>query len=168
MPWITLNRQFHRTLPRHNVRRLSGYGRTIGPSARVCIHQSLMVTQALFFHFRCGLYLLIMMPNTADAWQALAQDPRFVRLQRRKTVFLSALLLFSLLCYLVLPVCAGYFPEVLNRPLYGVLNLGMALVLLEFAIAWLVAYLYTRRALREFDVLTRELIGHVQRGGTHG
>lgn len=91
-------------------------------------------------------------------WDAVVADPRFQVLHRRKQAFLSGLLCFSIVFYLLLPVGAGWFPDLFRVQVWGVVNLGLLFALAEFVVAWLVAWIYSRRAAGEFDRLARELV----------
>jgi len=90
-------------------------------------------------------------------WQAVLADPRFQTLHRRKQGFLTALMLFSLVFYFLLPVGAAYFQSLFRVRVWGVVNVGLLFALAEFVVAWLVALVYARRAGSEFDRLAREI-----------
>ena len=95
--------------------------------------------------------------RAAPDWRALEADPRFRELHRRKARFLWGLMAFSVAYYFALPVGAGYFPELFRVRLWGPINVGLVFALSEFAVAWLVAFVYARRAGAEFDALAAEL-----------
>ena len=97
-------------------------------------------------------------PSSTVDWQAVVADPRFQRLHRRKQVFLSGLLAFAVAFYFLLPIGAGWFPAVFRIRVWGVINVGLLFALAEFAVAWLVAWAYSRRAAGEFDRLAREIV----------
>ncbi len=90
-------------------------------------------------------------------WAAIAADPRFRDLHRRKSRFLWGLMAFSLVYYLLLPLGAAYTPTLFSRQVWGPLNVGLLFALSEFAVAWGVAVIYSRRANREFDALAAEI-----------
>lgn len=90
-------------------------------------------------------------------WQAIAADPRFQRLQRRKTAVLVGLLSFSVLYYFLLPIGAAYFQDWFRLRISGPLNLGLVFALSEFLAAWWVAWYYARCANRDFDALAADL-----------
>jgi uncharacterized membrane protein (DUF485 family) len=92
-------------------------------------------------------------------WTAIAADPKFRALHRRKTRFLTTLMLCSIAGYLLLPVGAAYCPELFARRVLGEVNVGILVALLEFVVAWGVAVLYTRRANADFDRMAREIAG---------
>jgi len=84
-------------------------------------------------------------------WQALAADTRFQTLHRKKTRFLWGLMTFSMAYYFLLPVGAAYCQDWFRIPVYGPINVGVVFAFSEFAVAWGVAFIYTRRANAEFD-----------------
>jgi uncharacterized membrane protein (DUF485 family) len=98
------------------------------------------------------------MANGQDIdWNAVIADPRFERLHRRKQGFLTGLMIFSVVFYFLLPVGAAYFQDLFKTKVWGVVNFGILFALLQFVVAWLVAFFYSRRAGAEFDSLAREI-----------
>jgi uncharacterized membrane protein (DUF485 family) len=95
-------------------------------------------------------------PPAVD-WNAVIADPRFQALHRRKQGFLTALMILSVAFYFLLPIGAAYFQELFRIRVWGVVNVGLLFALSEFLVAWLVAFVYSRRAGAEFDRLAREI-----------
>ncbi len=54
------------------------------------------------------------MATTAMNWEAIDADPRFQELHRRKSRFLWALMIFSIVYYFLLPVGAAYFTDLVQ------------------------------------------------------
>ncbi len=102
-------------------------------------------------------------PPTID-WNAVINDPRFQSLHRRKQGFLTGLMSFSVVFYFLLPVGAAYFQDLFKVKVWGVVNVGLLFALLEFVVAWLVAFYYSRRAGAEFDRLAAEIAATYQQG----
>ncbi len=102
-------------------------------------------------------------PPTID-WNAVINDPRFQSLHRRKQGFLTGLMIFSVVFYFLLPVGAAYFQDLFKVKVWGVVNVGLLFALLEFVVAWLVAFYYSRRAGAEFDRLAAEIAATYQQG----
>ncbi len=96
-------------------------------------------------------------------WGAIAADPRFLALRRKKRRLLWGAMLFSVTCYLLLPIGAAYLRPLFALQVWGVLNVGLLLAFAEFLVAWGIAILYVRRANREFDLLAQELIQQAHR-----
>lgn len=90
-------------------------------------------------------------------WIAIEAHPRFQELHRRKSRFLWGLMAFSVLYYFLLPVGAAYWPGLFRRQVWGAVNVGLLFALSEFAVAWLVAFFYSRHASRTFDAMAAEI-----------
>ena len=65
---------------------------------------------------------------------------------------------FSVLFYFLLPIGAGYFPEIFKIKLWGPLNVGLVFAFSQFGVAWGIAFVYARRANREFDQRAAALV----------
>ena len=90
-------------------------------------------------------------------WDAIIRDPRFQSLHHRKSAFLWGLMLFSVAYYFLLPIGAAYFQDLFKIRVWGVLNIGLLFALSEFALAWIIAWIYSRKASRDFDVLAAQI-----------
>lgn len=91
-------------------------------------------------------------------WTAIAADPRFRSLHRKKSRFLWSLMIFSMVYYFLLPIMAAYFKDLFNTQVWGPINFGLLFALSEFVIAWAIAIIYARRANREFDAIAQALV----------
>ena len=98
------------------------------------------------------------MSKASYDWAAIARNPKFVELHRRKTVFLFGWWIFSTIFYFLLPIGAAYFPALFNVKVWGPINIGLLFALSEFVVAWGVAFYYSKRANQEFDAMARELV----------
>ena len=98
------------------------------------------------------------MTTTKMNWQAIDADPRFQALHRKKSRFLWGLMLFSMVYYFLLPIGAAYFQEIFKIRVWGAVNIGLLFALSEFVVAWLVAYIYSRKANTEFDSMTQDIV----------
>jgi len=98
-------------------------------------------------------------------WSKIRADSRFQDLHRKKSLFLWGLMFFSVLYYFLLPVGAGYFPELFKIKVWGVINVGILFALSEFIVAWSIAWIYARKANNEFDILTKEIVENAHRIG---
>jgi uncharacterized membrane protein (DUF485 family) len=91
-------------------------------------------------------------------WIAIDNDPRFQALHKKKMSFLWGLMIFSVVYYFLLPIGAGYYPELFKIKVWGPVNVGLVFALSEFVVAWSIAYIYTRRANRDFDAMAAEIV----------
>ena len=105
-------------------------------------------------------------PVTVD-WGAIIKDPRFQRLNRRKTSFLWGLMAVSVVYFLLLPIGAAYFQDLFKIKVWGVINVGLLFALSEFVVTLGIAILYSRKASSDFDVVAAQISADFAgRGGT--
>jgi uncharacterized membrane protein (DUF485 family) len=98
------------------------------------------------------------MATTSVQWSEIVADPRFQVLHKKKQAFLTGLMVFSVFFYFLLPIGAAYFPSLYNIKVWGPVNVGILFALLQFVVAWGIAFYYSWRANNEFDAMARELI----------
>jgi uncharacterized membrane protein (DUF485 family) len=75
----------------------------------------------------------------------------------RKTRFVVAASLFFLAYYFALPIMVGYWPELMKRRVFGVVNVAYLFAFSQFFMAWILAYLYMRIA-GKFDLMTKQIL----------
>lgn len=88
--------------------------------------------------------------NRHHDWDAIASSPEFRALMAGKKRFIVGAVVFFLVYYFLLPVLAGYVPDLMRTSVIGVVNVGYLFALSQFFMAWIVAYLYVRRS-QAFD-----------------
>jgi uncharacterized membrane protein (DUF485 family) len=98
-------------------------------------------------------------------WKAIDEDPRFQALHRKKTRFLTGLMVFSLVYYFLLPIGAAYFQDLFKVRVAGPINVGLLFALSEFIVAWGIAWYYSRKANTEFDAMAAELVREAEKIG---
>lgn len=98
------------------------------------------------------------MTTTKMNWRAIDADPRFQALHRKKSLFLWGLMIFSMVYYFLLPIGAAYFQEIFKIKVWGPVNVGLLFALSEFIVAWLIAYVYSRKANAEFDAMAQDIV----------
>jgi len=91
-------------------------------------------------------------------WSEIAWNPRYLELKRRKRLFLFGWWVAATIFYFLLPIVAGYFPELFRIKVIGVINFGYLFIISPFVVAFFVAIHYTKVANSDFDRLTDELI----------
>lgn len=94
-------------------------------------------------------------------WAAIAQNPRFNELHRKKLAFLYGWWAFSASCYFLLLLGAGYIPELFSIEVIGNINVGYLFALAQFVISFGIAIHYGKVADRDFDRLTNELLQQI-------
>jgi uncharacterized membrane protein (DUF485 family) len=104
------------------------------------------------------------MSNPNINWAAIDANPKFQALHRKKLFFLWGLMVFSIIYYFMLPICAAYFQDLFKIKVWGVVNVGLLFALSEFVVAWTIAFVYSRKANREFDSMTQEIVNELNSG----
>lgn len=94
-------------------------------------------------------------PTRAN-WNALANSPRFQALLREKRRFIVPATVFFLVYYFLLPVLVGYFPALMKREVIGPVNIAYLFALSQFGMAWVLAWIYMRAAVK-FDKLAEQI-----------
>ena len=95
---------------------------------------------------------------TTVNWAANDHDPRFQALHKKKTTFLWSLVIFSIIYYFMLPIGAAYYQDLFKIKVWGPVNVGLLFALSEFVVAWSIAAIYARRANRDFDAMSAEIV----------
>ena len=95
---------------------------------------------------------------TTVNWAAIDHDPRFQVLHKKKTTFLWSLMIFSIIYYFMLPIGAAYYQDLFKIKVWGPVNVGLLFALSEFVVAWSIAAIYARRANRDFDAMSAEIV----------
>ncbi|MGH8046070.1 MAG: DUF485 domain-containing protein [Chthoniobacterales bacterium] len=81
-------------------------------------------------------------------WERIAHDAAFRRLLADKARFLVPATLFFIVYYFALPVLVAYAPGLMEREIFGKVNVAYAFALSQFFMAWILAGLYVRAAAR--------------------
>lgn len=92
--------------------------------------------------------------HTPD-WHRIAATDTFRRLLAAKRRFVIPATLFFLVYYFALPILVGYFPQFMSQKVWGPLNIAYLFALSQFAMAWIVAAVYVRAAVK-FDRLAEQ------------
>jgi len=90
-------------------------------------------------------------------WQALAASEKFRRLLRAKRRFIVPAMVFFIIYYFALPVLVGYARPLMETRVFGAVNLAYLFALSQFFMAWVIAALYVRAAVK-FDKMASDVI----------
>ncbi|MBO8201256.1 DUF485 domain-containing protein [Streptomyces smyrnaeus] len=96
-------------------------------------------------------------PAAHEVYQAVQHSAAFQQVRRRYRRFALPVGAAFLLCYLGYLVLAVSAPGLMARPVIGVLNVGMAAFLVQFAATFLLTWLYARHARLRRDHSALEL-----------
>jgi uncharacterized membrane protein (DUF485 family) len=103
--------------------------------------------------------------DVAD-WDRVAEMEEFKRLLASKRRFIIPATIFFIVYYFALPVLVGYAPGLMDRRVFGVVNLAYLFALSQFFMAWIIAALYVRVA-GKWDTMAQSIIARLgkARGG---
>lgn len=90
-------------------------------------------------------------------WRRVTQLPEFRTMVRAKLRFIVPATLFFVVYYFALPVLVGYAPGVMSKKVFGMVNIAYIFALSQFFMAWIIAALYIRAAVK-FDKMERRVI----------
>jgi uncharacterized membrane protein (DUF485 family) len=74
-------------------------------------------------------------------------------------------MIISVIYYFMLPLGAAYFPGIFKVKVWGPVNVGILFALSEFVVAWVIAFVYRRRANTQFDAMAQEIIQDAEKIG---
>ena len=86
-------------------------------------------------------------------WLAAERSPEFQELVHRRRSFVLPALAFVFVWYFGFIALASYAPDFMGESVYEGVTIGYLLALSQFAMTWVLAWLYLRRAERVFDPL---------------
>jgi uncharacterized membrane protein (DUF485 family) len=98
-------------------------------------------------------------------WEGLEQTEEFRELVRRRFRFVLPATIFFLVYYFLLPLGNGLAPDLMKTRVVGEVNIAYLFALSEFVMAWVLAYLYIRKANTVFDALAAKVRARAGRGG---
>ncbi|MDQ6621924.1 MAG: DUF485 domain-containing protein [Verrucomicrobiota bacterium] len=100
------------------------------------------------------------LPPLAPAWERVAAAPEFRQLIRAKRRFIIPATIFFVLYYFALPYLVGYHPRLMERKVWGEVNLAYLFALSQFVMAWALAAIYVVVA-KGWDRKAREILSRV-------
>lgn len=80
-------------------------------------------------------------PNSI-AWQMIGASEDFKELIRAKRRFIFPATIFFVVYYFALPYLVGYHPQLMQRKVWGEMNLAYLFALSQFFMAWALAAVY--------------------------
>jgi uncharacterized membrane protein (DUF485 family) len=96
-------------------------------------------------------------------WQTIEHDSDFRELVRVKRNFIIPATIFFIVYYFGFLILVGYAPSLVEVNVIGNINLAYLFAISEFIMAWVIVYLYVRRA-GLFDRLSSAILARVSKG----
>jgi uncharacterized membrane protein (DUF485 family) len=90
-------------------------------------------------------------------WEKIAESDDFRNLITAKGKFLIPVIIFSFVYYFALPLSVGYLPGIMNKKVFGSINLAYLFALSQFFVAWIIAGVYSRVANSRFDTVAEKI-----------
>lgn len=97
-------------------------------------------------------------------WERVAAMDDFKKLLKEKASFIVPATIFFIVYYFLLPYLVGYHPQMMDKRVWGSVNIAYLFALSQFFVAWLIAWLYVRAA-RKWDNDGKQIIDRVGKGG---
>lgn len=94
-------------------------------------------------------------------WDKVAEMEEFRALVKAKIKFIAPATLFFVVYYFALPILVGYAPKLMEKEVFGSVNLAYLFALSQFFMAWIVAALYVRAAGR-FDKMAAAVLAKLK------
>lgn len=85
-------------------------------------------------------------PQSGETWRLIAADPDFTALLRRKARLIVPATAFFVVYYFLLPIGVGWFPDFMERKVWGDVNFAYLFALSQFFMAWVLAGIYVMAA----------------------
>lgn len=98
-----------------------------------------------------------------DEWARIEHSAEFVELVRAKARFIVPATIFFLAYFFALPILDGFAPSLMERNVFGHINVAYLFALSQFAMTWIVMALYLQRA-RAFDAQAAKIVAEVKQG----
>ena len=96
-------------------------------------------------------------PKGASVWERVAASPAFHGLMAKKKAFIVPAFIFFVVYYFSLPILVGYAPQLMSRKVWGDVNIAYLFALSQFFMAWILAWIYIRKA-DGFDKLSKDTL----------
>jgi uncharacterized membrane protein (DUF485 family) len=98
-----------------------------------------------------------MPPKKPTVWDQAAEMEEFKDLLAAKARFIVPATLFFVVYYFALPVLVGFWRPLMETPVFGPVNVAYLFALSQFFMAWIIAWLYMRKA-AGFDARAAKII----------
>lgn len=92
-----------------------------------------------------------------SVWTRISGSRKYQALLAAKNAFILPASLFFIVYYFALLVLVGWFPDLMKKPVLGPLNLAYLFALSQFFMAWILAFLYVRKA-SQWDEAAKQVI----------
>jgi uncharacterized membrane protein (DUF485 family) len=99
----------------------------------------------------------------ANQWERVDAMPEFRKLLKAKSKFIVPATIFFIVYYFLLPYLVGYHPQLMDKRVWGAVNIAYLFALSQFFVSWLIAWLYVRAA-RKWDESGQQILNRLKGG----
>ncbi|HEY6304847.1 MAG TPA: DUF485 domain-containing protein, partial [Candidatus Angelobacter sp.] len=99
----------------------------------------------------------------SNQWERVDAMPEFKQLLKAKAKFVVPATIFFIVYYFLLPYLVGYYPQFMDKRVWGSVNIAYLFALSQFFVAWLIAWLYVRAA-RKWDDSGKQILDRLKGG----
>jgi uncharacterized membrane protein (DUF485 family) len=99
----------------------------------------------------------------ANQWDRVAAMDEFKQLLKSKSKFIVPATIFFIVYYFLLPYLVGYHPQLMDKRVWGPVNIAYLFALSQFFVSWLIAWLYVRAA-RKWDESGQQILNRLKGG----
>lgn len=99
----------------------------------------------------------------ANQWDRVAAMDEFKQLLKAKMRFIVPATIFFIVFYFLLPYLVGYYPQKMDKRVWGSVNIAYLFALSQFFVSWLLAWLYVRAA-RKWDESAKNILNRLKGG----
>lgn len=103
--------------------------------------------------------------ETEADFVGIQRSERFQQLKKRHRSFVFPVLALALLWYFAYVLLAGYAPDFMATPVFGLVNMGLLIGLGQVATTFIVTMLYVWYANKKLDPLAEEIREDAAAGG---
>jgi len=96
-------------------------------------------------------------PGGNSTWSRVSNSSDFRKLLASKKAFVVPATIFFVAYYFALPVLVRYAPGLMQKKIIGPVNLAYVFALSQFAVVFIITYLYVRAA-RRFDEASARIL----------
>ncbi len=102
--------------------------------------------------------------DTADPWVAAQRSPEFAQLRRRLRAFVFPMTVFFLAWYFLYVALAAFAADFMAIKVWGNINVGLIIGLLQFVSTFLIATLYVLYANKNLDPVGARIRERIEGG----
>lgn len=98
------------------------------------------------------------------AFQEMKASPEYRELRSKFTTFAFPIVITSMIWYLFFVLMSTYGTSIMAKPVFGRLNVGLVIGLLQFVTTWIITWAYVRHANNNLDPRSQAIKARLEKG----